>query len=735
MRRRVPTVQFSFGGMFARCFQLLAVVAAATCRVADAAGVTTSVAQGVRAQANAAASAGLRQLSNLEQSQADAAAILGSLLKKLESESEAGKRAAESMGKWCKESVGQKAAMVQTIQRQLDEAAIAIKQVGSDSKRLKSEQNLIQSTSEEKAQQLQDAMSTAELASSEYAGEKRELENTIEAARHAVRLLTQSQAQGGLRSRASTGAAVDSVKNLMQLSNGAMTDAESKIMSAYTSGQTSGEGSASSRPQMLLQTLNGLLARLQQNQNEALQEHQNMARKLWSFTDHLNSSIIETRSQVAALTMEMAQRKRERTRLDGKVSDLSSLLQAIRASTSTTEAACAEHEQQTDIATRYAAAEEDAVRTVLESTSPESSDVFLQAPTLLQVRARTLARGELAAPGVAGDLQALAKAFPEDAHWYTEAAGALGAARSTVALMAQPAQVASASSSSSSSSSPLQDIEAFAGGVGTDASLDGERPAVTDPEEAKKVKGIYESLLGRVQEKSRSVEDREKWCLSITRDAKAEGASVARTLKRMDAKLNLVKVAMLEYSKGSSYNQEQHDFIDVQLRKLDALGEETAHGNARFYDSLGGLGKQLMSLVTELNQDLTTEERRSAEMTRSLVAKVENHQNLLQQQHVLFEKRRAAIGAADRAVQEALSATIAHNNRRLLRLKSEMQFLSSLSRAKANDRALSHRYREISETMCSKGREAGLKAEEKSLQKQADALQHSYQANVAPIAA
>merc|ERR1740138_1118945 len=86
------------------------------------------------------------------------------------------------------------------------------------------------------------------------------------------------------------------------------------------------------RPQQLLQTLTSLHERLQREQAAANSENQAMSTRLWSFTDHLNSSIMESKSQAASISMEMAQRKREHTRLGGKITSLNALLNKVEAS-------------------------------------------------------------------------------------------------------------------------------------------------------------------------------------------------------------------------------------------------------------------------------------------------------------------------------------------------------------------------------------------------------------------
>jgi chromosome segregation ATPase len=267
------------------------------------------------------------------------------------------------------------------------------------------------------------------------------------------------------------------------------------------------------------------------------------------------------------------------------------------------------------------------------------------------------------------------------------------------------------------------------------AGLTGEaRPLLSDPDEVQKIKTSYKSLLSRIESKQRSVQDREKWCQATMRDSKMDGVMVTQNLKRMNAKLNLVKVAMLQYEKSSQYYVDQGKLMQSQVQKLSDLAKEEEHEYSKSYKTLSDFSKQLMSLATELTQVLTTEERRNADMVKSLVQKLENHQNMLEVQHRMWGKWRDELVQADSAIQAALQTNIQHNDRRVMQFKTETQFLTSLSHAKQNDKALSAGYQQISRQMCSKDIVAGMKTEIDTLQKQATELQNSFTQNVAPFA-
>merc|ERR1719199_203986 len=119
----------------------------------------------------------------------NAAAILLSLLKELQKESQAIGHLASISSQWCSDSAHQDLGMVQVIQGQLDDATIAVQQIRSDEKRLQSELTLAESTQQQREQQLSDATSTSNFAAAEFNSEQDQLNKTLEASQHAMRLL------------------------------------------------------------------------------------------------------------------------------------------------------------------------------------------------------------------------------------------------------------------------------------------------------------------------------------------------------------------------------------------------------------------------------------------------------------------------------------------------------------------------------------------------------------------
>merc|ERR1719203_1285698 len=159
-----------------------------------------------------------------------------------------------------------------------------------------------------------------------------------------------------------------------------------------------------------------MYAQLSQEKSTAAVEHNAMLQKLWSFADHLNSSIMEAQSQVAVITMEFAQRKREHARLSGRIAGLASLLHAVNASTQATEATCIEEERHRGDIASFITAESSAVNAIMSHLPAASSGSYLQqrqeSKPLAFLQVATESTGMLVRKAL-DNVQELAHQFPE----------------------------------------------------------------------------------------------------------------------------------------------------------------------------------------------------------------------------------------------------------------------------------------------------------------------------------
>lgn len=664
----------------------------------------------------------------------DAAAVLLSLLKELQKESQAIGHLNSLSSQWCGDTSHQNLAMAQVTQGQLDDATIAVQQIRSDEKRLQSELTLAQSTQEQREQQLQDATSTSNFAKAEFASEADQLSKTLEASQHAMRLL-KAQLQMDADQQQDLGGADIAVNNLLQTSTDRMTNDEKSTMQNFQAGATG------ARPQELLKTLTKLHARLEKEQTQTFSEQQVMSLRLWSFSDHLTSSIMESKSQAAAISMEMAQRKREHTRLDGKIASLNSLLSKVEASKHATASMCMMDSQHKVQIEKFIAEESDSVRVTLKKMPALSSELLFdlsnvlpaapQVFSFLQIRGKKMQAKEHtkvrdAVSPILKDLEAMAKKFPEDTASFKDAEQNLVSHRSSVDEASENQKPVDGIKGFASSS--IQDIYSFlkSDDMGGSSALPSEeRMLLSNSGDLKKVTGVYDGLLDHVHTKEKSVDDQLKWCGSIDRDAKIDSEAVARSLKWTGAKLNLIRVAMSEYESTMEFNKQQQNALAARSNNLQTLSDVEDSELAKSYDALKEYGQQLLTLVSELAGKSNAEERKGGAVVRGLLSRIEKHQGMLQQWRVQSKDRRQAVDSSIKALQQGLADGVKQSKRRLVKLKAESQALTSLASSKAKDKELSENYVKLSQELCSGGRAKELQAKGAKLRQEAAAVQKS----------
>lgn len=497
------------------------------------------------------------------------------------------------------------------------------------------------------------------------------------------------------------------------------------------------DGSSGDQAHELVRTLTDLNNRLQLDRDHASQEHQGMRQQLWALSDHLNSSIMEIASQAASIRMEMAQRNREHTRLQSRLSALQRLLAKAKASQAATSEACDDQQQMQAEILHYTGEEVESVRQVMKKVPLESSeildDVAAASPTFLQIQTSTGSQSALRR--VFRGLRRMADKYPEESAWFVDAEHQLNQPAKDGAMAKRLAQhtdrsLVQTKVGTKNSSSSIQSIEQF---VKTSlpedsnpdvARLPGEeRLLLANAGQLEPVRNLYGSLLGDAQAKEKGMSDQLNWCASISRDAKVDGEAVSRSLKRTHAKLNLVKEATASSEKSATYCKEQQDAVTMQLDQLRPISDSEDRERQRSQSVLNEHFKQLVSLERELSERPSQEDRQAAELIQGVLKQVKLHQKSLQQWHERSKKTRDAVHAADASLSKALADERQRNSRRLLWLKAEAQALSALAHSKVNDVMLSGRYLKLSETLCSKEHAAFLTTQDQRLREEVSVLQ------------
>merc|ERR1719329_434463 len=323
----------------------------------------------------------------------------------------------------------------------------------------------------------------------------------------------------------------------------------------------------------------------------------------------------------------------------------------------------------------------------------------------------------------------LAQSFPDEAAWFVDGAQHLDSSSGVVlAEVSQRHQVRSTKSRTGTapdaSADPLHDIAEFAADAPSASSAQAVQ-SLNDLEAPKKIKGLYKSLSNRLTDKEKAVGNLERWCSSVVRDAQADDDAISRAAKRTDAKLDLAKVASLESERDAGYYQKQHDLLAAQLASLHSTAEEEGAEFTRSREIIKAFSKQLISLASELSDDITDDEKRSADMARAFVEELEHHEDKMQEWHEGFQRMQEEIESADKVMQSTLADNVKRNQRRLVKFKAEAQLLSSLSNAKEFDKTMSDRYRQVSMSVCSKDRIQAMDKKEEELQREVVELQTS----------
>jgi hypothetical protein len=630
---------------------------------------TVSISEGVKVSRQQ------QQLGRIAVTRDGSASLLLELLQGLQQETQAGLKLAGSSAKWCRVAIVHRRSMSEAVRRQLNEAKAAKQQLTADEARLGGEKGLVNSTVQEQERRLQEAQSLVEFATKEFSAERSHLSETLDASATAIRLLRQ---QSQDPSAAAGGGSLE--ESLLQLSPDHMNDAESSGVSSYLEDKTGDDKS-----QELLDLLVKLHSRLEEDEKAADQEHEGMTTKLKAFTERLNSSIMEARTQAATIRTEAAQRKREHARLERKAWDLSALAGAVEESGQAIKAACVEQKRQREDEAQQLAGESGAVKSMLKqlprgSWLVDGSAPLAAAPSFLQVEAPSSAWARNTIDRALDELASLAQKFPDEASWYSKTSNELSStnfAADVASDKAEEATVVDATTNATadSSGSALQNIESFVNSDGSDVLSTA--PALTEGQrhELRTITDAYGGLLKHVRSEEKSAEDKRSWCKVILNSANADRSALKRSLNQVNAKIHIMDGAITDCEQSSKYNLEQKGIIAQQLTQLETNLAEADRQRERFLQVLGQRSKQLISAVTGLDEA-------TAKQARELLRFMSSHQATLQRQHTHTPKLQGLVDAADKNVMRLLADDVRSDGLRLLRLRAEAKLLTSLGRAR-----------------------------------------------------
>jgi len=564
--------------------------------------------------------------------------------------------------------------------------------------------------------QFQDAAATAGFANSEFASEQEELQRTIDAASHAMTLIEMQ----GVGQPGGSSAGVDS------------SAAEADVTALLGDLDAGSQNTPQVRAQELMTKLKSMYTRLTQEKGSATVEHNGMLQKLWSFTDHLNSSIMEAQSQVTAITMEAAQRKREHARLSGRISGLSSLLAAVNASAQATEVTCIEEQQHRGDISSFISAESSAVSAIMNHLPAADAPQDGRPAVLLQVSSQSSESSGMLVRRALDDVEELARQFPDESQWYASALQHLatlhGASVKPAAVSVAAADVEGSGSDDGEDEAdkdPLKSIRQFvkddgsAQSGGNLAAQGGLGYSAKQLPNLDEVKTLFADLLSHVHAKSHAVSQEQGMCASVLQHAAVDDAALQRSLKRVNAKLHIAQAAMSEYQRSTDFDKSQRTLVAASLKELEAVMAEESKQSDGALEALRESAQRLVSLATDMIQAQSS----NAAWVKDLLRKVEEHQAVLQRRSQRFASQSAAVEAADKALLTMIDEDLKQNHRHFVRARSEFQLLKGRAQAKADNQALSGRFQEAAVKLCSAKRLQQLKDKAAELQQEEEALQ------------
>lgn len=627
--------------------------------------------------------------------QASPTKMMQSLLGELRAQANAGVRYSNLMAAWCRDANANKAAYSLVLERQLEAANSATKQLSLEEQRLGSEQRLVRFTISQKQQQLSDAESTMNFATKEFDTEQRQMLETLGSIKHALHLAKDSNtAKDPLAS------------SLAQLPANQMTEGERHATSSFM--HDLGVSTAAVDAQDLSGVLNQMQLRLAQEKSEALQQHHDALQKFKAFTSNLNSTILQTNSRMAAIAVEMAQRRRERARLGARASDLTTLLDAVQAGAAVKNEACGKEQTQIRDLSKFILAEDGSVKVVLKqlpkltaSYAPGDAESdgalpfsFLQAKATVKVHT---ANPHAAESEDSDDGEA------DAAQDKTSNRGAKGGAikelESFVKLDIPTLQ------DKSDTNNAMQDLRKFVlhtstnGGNSSSSSVATNKGKGTD--ELTLMRNTYQTEHVRA---IRRMAKRQESCSLLVREGNKDAAALSRSGMRSAAEVKINQETLAEYADAAAYNTKQKRFLDGQFERLTALLQDAQQETDRSRSALKGHSASVNQAATELSQQLNADEQGAARILQELASRLESHQEALEQRSTHLGEFRAAVEAADEKVAQHLERNMETDKSRLVRLKYQGQYLSTLAQARQMDQQLGQQFQELSSQLCSQER-------------------------------
>lgn len=569
------------------------------------------------------------------------------LLKDLQHEAKEGIRLAEDSSVWCKQVLAQHANLTFTSKSQQSDAEVARQQAITVEEKLKNELGAAEKQLGAKEIQVGHVNNSAKAATAEYITEEADLLRTRANAGDALRLVKAAVTQG-MRTHLAGGSeemavSPDLLHQLLQLeSSDVLSASERGLVSEYLK-NTKNLSSA----EALLEALGGIASRLRALDDVAALDHSSELEKGETNTEDLEFASMKLRATVAAIQVQLAQKKRSRVRFDRTISEITTLLSVAESSYAAVADICEAHKQEKIQVSHFIQAETAAVKKMLAKSPPRVGEASAS-PSFLQMKAEQQQPDDLA--DTLQNIEQMMASLPPEAGGAPAAADvSKGSAGGTTA----------GGGPATSRGSPSEDMTTSSGKSGN-AGDEGAAHKVILPSAPRKATS-FASL-----------------CAAVERDLEADVASMSQAQSHTASQADAAKASLLEQEQRVDFLDGHRQTLQLALANFSGIAKRFARYRKASARTIGAHAKQLAPLTA----DLLAAQNPAGKVLQGL------YQLLLAHRQALLETKIAkgastnfvdGVYSMGRALLQLLAAGARRHQQSMGSAQAEVQFLSALS--------------------------------------------------------
>jgi len=604
-------------------------------------------------------------VSEKERAEADASAVLASVLRTLESAAGAERALDERFGAWCDSARIRTSSLADEIARQVAEAETANEQLAADQDRLRSERDLAKSALKDGTQERAAATDASAALQSDVDAETELLRRAQELANHALRLVRNREAMhtdAGLEDEASVGTGATALG--------------------------------------LPELLSALLTEVDKQHTEVTGEQEKITDLFDNVTSQAAAAASGLQSSAETVATEGQERVRAAARFASVLADLRRLVTAVGAAANATDQVCQSERDFVKSMDGVAAAEMDKVKTVLELVSPTDPAPALAFTQLF------LARGEAhPSPGLRQrfhDFVARMAQDPVASPSFASIASVLATPADT-ALVDTKASSKGAGAHKRTAADALREIADFSA------------PDQESAGDAKVADDAYRTLVFSVKKELHGIAAEGMVCRGLLANATTAVQQRARAKAFAGAQLHALNTTTTDLAKDSAYLDGQLSGLRAMSGDFDALVQLEATEFAKLSTDLRSFSQQLLTVATEL---AGVAEKKTGADVESLVAQLQTHLTTADSRHTAYSQWAAAVSKGAATLERVLAVDLAHARHKLQSYATDTTYLAAMQRAKDRDEVLAQQQRSAAAARCPPEQEAVRAARTAALEEQ-----------------